>query len=83
VFVLIGALLVAAGVYLGISGGITLQRCLSLGIFSPEVWSSRFWLLSPEDPSLGMGINAHWFVRLVGAVVLVLGGARLVRFASR
>lgn len=81
-FTVIGALLVTAGAYLLISGGLALNNAISLGIFSPELWKPSFWLLSPAEPSLGLGANGLWATRLLGGLVAGSLGVKLIRITT-
>ena len=82
-FVLLGALVVAGGVYLGLSGAIQANKCLTFGTFSMEVWSAHFWLLSPDKPGLGLGPNGHWLLRILGCGVAVYLGGKLIKFSTK
>ncbi len=82
-FVLLGALIVAGGVYLGLAGAIQANKCLTFGTFGMEVWSPHFWLLSPDKPSLGLGPNAQWFLRILGGGAAVYLGGKLIKFSTR
>lgn len=81
-FALVGALIVAGGVYLAIDGGVQLNRCITLGTLYLEVWRPEFWLRIPDQPGMGLGANAHWFIRLVGGVLAVYLGGRLIKFVT-
>jgi hypothetical protein len=83
IFALIGALLVAGGMFLLVDGGLHLQRALHEGSFDARFWTTEFWLLVPSHPRTGLGVNAHWFVRLAGGVPATLLGMRLVKVATR
>jgi len=79
----LGALIVAGGVYLGLAGAIQANKCLTFGTFGMEVWSPHFWLLSPDKPSLGLGPNAQWFLRILGGGAAVYLGGKLIKFSTR
>ena len=82
-FVLLGALIVAGGVYLGLAGAMQVDKCLTFGNFSIAVWDVHFWLLSPDKPGLGLGPNGQWFLRLVGGAAAVIAGGKLIKFSNR
>ncbi len=81
-FALIGALLLAGGVYVLIDGGIRLNQCISAGVFDTRIWASEFWLISPTNPDLGLSQNAHWLLRISGGVLALAFGARLLRWTT-
>lgn len=81
-FALLGALILAGGVYLGIAGAIQLNNCISFGTFSTEIWAAHFWLLYPDEPSMGLGPNAGWFLRVMGGVAAIYLGGRLIKFST-
>lgn len=79
---LIGALLVAGGVYLLIDGGIRLNMCISSGVLDTRIWATEFWLISPTNPSLGLSQNAHWLIRLTSGVLAFITGSKFLRWSS-
>jgi hypothetical protein len=82
-FALIGALLIAGGVYLLVDGGLRLSRCLDTDIFSMKVWTKEFWLFMPHHASAGLSPNAHWFLRLTGGLLTTVLGTKVLRVATR
>lgn len=82
-FVLLGALIVAGGVYLGLSGAIQVDKCLTFGNFSLEVWNVHFWLLTPEKPGMGLGPNGQWLLRILGGIAAMVLGGKLIKFFTR
>lgn len=83
IFALIGALLMAGGVFLLVDSGLRVSHCVTNDLFSWTVWSEEFWLLVPSKPDLGMSPNAHWFLRLIGGVIVALLGLKILRTATR
>ena len=82
-FVLLGALIVAGGAYLGIAAVMQVDKCLTFGNFSIAVWDVHFWLLSPDSPSLGLGPNGQWFLRLAGGAAAMVAGGKLIKFSTK
>jgi len=82
-FALVGALLVAGGVFLLVDAGLRVQRCIATDVWSLRVWAADFWLLVPRNPSLGLSQNAHWFLRVVGGLLAVPIGLKVVKLAAR
>jgi hypothetical protein len=82
-FTLVGALLIAGGTFLLVDGGIRVGRCMSTDVLSLAVWRSEFWLLIPGKPDLGLSHNAHWFLRIVGGLLITAIGAKVVKVATR
>lgn len=80
---LVGALLVAGGVYVLIDGGIRLNQCIYSGVFDTRIWASEFWLISPTNPSLGLSQNAQWLIRITSGVFAFILGGRLLRWSTR
>ncbi len=79
---LIGALLLAGGVYMLIDGGIRLNQCISAGVFDTRIWASEFWLAAPSNPSLGLSQNAQWLIRITCGVMAFILGGKLLRWGS-
>ncbi len=73
----------AAASYVLVDGGLRLLTCLDRGTFNPHVWTDAFWLLFPDTPSVGMGPNGKWFVRLLGGTVGGIVGYVIFRVANR
>jgi hypothetical protein len=82
-FALLGALLVAGAVFLLVDAGIRVQRCMATDLFSLEVWTGKFWFLVPGKPELGLSQNAHWFLRVVGALIALPIGFKVIKVATR
>jgi len=82
-FVVVGVLLVTAGAFLLVDGGLRIQRCMATDVWSWRVWTSDFWLLIPSNPGLGLSQNAHWFLRAVGGLIAVPLGFKVIRLAAR
>ncbi len=78
---LVGALLIAGGIYVLIDGGIRLNQCIASGVFDTRIWTSEFWLISPANPGLGLARNAQWLIRIAGAVLSLSLGGRLLRWS--
>lgn len=82
-FALLGVLLVTGGVFLLVDGLIKVQRCIATDVISVKFWAREFWLLDPALAKAGLGPNAHWFIRGVGAVAALLIGGKVLRIATR
>jgi hypothetical protein len=82
-FALVGVLLVTGGVFLLVDGLIKVQRCISTDVISVRIWAREFWLLDPGLVEAGLGPNAHWFIRAVGAVLALVIGGKVLRIATR
>jgi hypothetical protein len=82
-FALLGALLIAGGVYLLIDGGLRLSRALGDDTFSYRVWTAAFWLAAPETSEFELALNAHWLVRIVCGLAGLPLGTKIVRVATR
>jgi len=82
-FVVVAVLMLTGGVYLAVDGGLRLDGLISAGLASFAPWTSDFWLARGRDASLGLSPNAQWFLRLCGALLLMLIGWIVLRVARR
>ena len=82
-FVILGLLLVTLALYLLVDAGIRVSQCFESGLFSYEIWRKEFWLFNTLAESWRLSENAHWFVRVVGGLLSLPLGLKVIRVASR
>ena len=82
-FTLLAILLLTGGAFLLVDGGLRVSSAMDAGGFSLAFWTGDFWWLIPGKPTLGLGPNAHWFVRLLGGLLAMSIGGVIMRVSAR
>ena len=82
-FAVVGVLMVVGAAFLLVDAGLRLQRCMATDTLLLGFCTREFWLLVPTNPGLGLSQNAHWFLRVVGGLLALPIGLKVLKIAAR